>query len=151
MRGASAILVLAVVAAGGCSTSTGVGDTPFRPELVPENDGVIYVYRDVRRMRNRALRVVVDQRDIGALEAGRYLAIAVTPGAHLVRVTGVTEEAREITVRAGESAYVRVLSKRFRARQPRLELPDADRARAQIATTARAAPPGVEPPALGSR
>jgi hypothetical protein len=111
----------------------------FRPEVVAGDRGVIYVFRDMRRLVNRPLRVFIDQHEVGPLDAGAYHAAAVEPGPHLVRVEGSAEGSREVEVRAGESAYVRIVARRFRPRQPMLEVPDDDRARALIARTSRRA------------
>lgn len=141
-------ILLTLCALAGCLARP--SGEPFRPEVVPDGSAVIYVFRDVQRVRNRPMRVLVDQVDAGDLAAGQYLALAVEPGTHLVRVAANAEGSREVTLRAGESAYVRVVARRFRPRQPKVDVPDDDRARTLIARTFRA--PGVRDsaePAIG--
>ena len=121
---------------GACSSAPG-GD-PFRPAMVAEGHGVIYVFRSPGGAlgEHAAVRVWVDDTEVEALAAGRYLAIVAEPGDHFVRVEGEGEAVAGCRVADGDSIYLRVEVRSFG--RVAIETMESASGRAQISRTVRA-------------
>lgn len=131
----ASVFVLGMAILAGCAARP--SGEPFRPAVVEPGRAVIYVFREPRNLRSPPMRVVVDQRPVGRLRAGRYMPVIVDPGFHLVRVEGLTEAAREVEVEPGGSAYLRIGTPRVRRRLPVIDQPDAETGRRLISETVR--------------
>lgn len=134
MRGIRCALVSGLLygaSVGGCA---GVGGAPFRPEVVEQSQAMIYIYRPARHLAGSPVGVYIDQRFLGRLGAGQYLACRVEPGARLVRVEGQSDSVRLVTLGAADSVFVEVRSSYWDER-PTIEMPDEPAARSRIART----------------
>lgn len=129
---AGAILVLAVVL-GGCGGAKGPA---FRPEVVEPSKAVIYVYRPPRSWAGSLVGVSIDQKFVGRLDAGQYLAQPVDPGVRVVRVDGSSDAVRQIRLIAGDSAFLEVRSSYWDS-SPTILLLDEPAARERISHTGR--------------
>ncbi len=134
LRLACAGVCLAAVLSIGCAGRPS-GDA-FRPEEVSSDKAVIYVFRE-SQMGARNVKLFLDQKLVGDLRAGRYRALVVTPGQHLVRVSAKAESTCEVAVGPGESAYVQVSTSRFQKRRPEIQIPETETGRQLIARTVR--------------
>jgi hypothetical protein len=119
---------------GGCSSAEG---PPFRPEVVEPARAVIYIYRPPRSMAGSEVEVSIDQVFVGRLGAGQYLAQPVEPGLRMVRVVGSSDAVREISLVAGDSAFLEVHSSYWNER-PEIDVVDGPEARDRIAQTGKA-------------
>lgn len=131
------ILVLLTGMLAACSQPKG---TPFRAEVVEPSKAVIYVYRPPRSWAGEPVSVSIDQKFAGRLDAGQYLARQVDPGQRVVLVVGASDAVRQVSLIAGDSAFLEVRSSYWDGR-PEVELVDESAARQRIAQTGRADAP----------
>jgi hypothetical protein len=127
-----ALVTIAMFSVPGCS-STPKGE-PFRPEVIAGDQAVIYVFRE--RGMGRAVRIVLDQHDVGELRTGEYLVRVVKPGEHFIRAEGVSSVAVDVNLLEGDAAYVQVDTWGLGG-HPALTMPDERAARQRIAGSAR--------------
>lgn len=126
------LLILLAALLQGCATSPS-GDA-FQPEIVEPSRAVMYIYREPG-FGGRPVRVFINQELAGELNRGQYLARTVEPGNYIIRVEADSSMAREIRVRAGDAAYVRILGNH----KPTIDEPETEVARRGIARTVRLA------------
>lgn len=119
---------------GGCAGTKG---PVFQPEVVDPAKAVIYVYREPRSWAGRPVEVSIDQKFLGRLDAGQYLAETVDPGQRVVRVAGSSDAVRLVRLVPGDSAFLEVQSSYWNER-PTIELIDEATARSAISHTGRA-------------
>lgn len=117
----------------GCSGPRGPA---FRPEVVEQSGAMIYVYRPARHWGGAPIGVYLDQRYLGRLSAGQYLACPVEPGQRLVRAEGRSDSVRLVTLGAADSAFLEVRASYWDER-PAIEVPDEQAARSRIARTVK--------------
>lgn len=128
-----AIASVSLVEGAGCARH---GTEPYRPEPVGGTAAVIYVYRPGGDVAAGPADVYIDQRHVGRLRAGTYLAAVVDAGAHVVRAGSATDAIRLVELVAGEGAYVELRCGLFGP--PRLVRRSQDEGRRRIQTARRA-------------
>lgn len=110
------------------------GDS-FRPVFAGEENGVIYIYRRAGTLRGGGdIKVFIDQREVGELAGGQYVAWITDPGEHFVRVEGVSSMVLQVELSNGGSRYLEVVTGSWDNR-PVLERPEPAIARERIART----------------
>lgn len=124
--------VFVLVGAGCASASRG---DAFRPVFARDDQCVIYVYRRAGSLgRGGAIRVFIDQREVGKLAGGQYVAWITDPGEHFVRVEGVSSMVLQVELSKGGSRYLEIVTGSWDSR-PVLERPDPAIARERIGRT----------------
>ncbi len=129
-------LVFLTVMVASCARPKG---TSFRPEVVEPSKAVVYVYRLPRSWAGRPVLVSIDQQLVGRLDAGQYLARQVEPGQRVVLIVGESDAVRQVSLIAGDSAFLEVHSSYWDGR-PTVDLLDEQAAKSRIAQTGRAEP-----------
>ncbi len=130
----AAMAMLAALSVGACAGPHGPA---FRPEVVDLGRSVIYIYRPPRQWAGPTVGIYLDQRFLGRLDAGQYVACTVDPGERIVRVEAGGDAVREVDLTAGDSAYLEVHSGYWSA-GPTIDPVDEQAARERIAQTGRA-------------
>lgn len=123
----------AAVVAGGCA---GSGE-PFRPAFTPDGDAVVYIFRLGGPLYGGPVDVVIDQEPVVSLGRGQYIALRVPPGEHVVRVEGGSSSAARVIVRAGESAFLELVTAPLGG-SPDLEVRQEEEALEMLAETREA-------------
>lgn len=122
------LLVIPVLLTGLCGCA-GAGDAlpntnVFKPTpLQSSSNGMLYIYRPepttpglAKPLRFSYPEVLVDEKSVGVIEYDRYISVELPPGQHKIRLTGLTEKARDweardiiqiVNIKAGDSAYRR--------------------------------------------
>lgn len=117
---ASILLVLGA----GCANDAPPNTHVFKPTpLQFSSHGMLYIYRPeastpgvTKPLRFSYPEVLVDEKSVGVIEYDRYLSVELPPGKHTVRLTGLTERAKDweardingsVNIKAGESSYLR--------------------------------------------
>ena len=119
------ISVLLASLAGCAGTSDAQPNTNvFKPTpLQSSSNGMLYIYRPeasspglAKPLRFSYPEVIVDDRSVGVIEYDRYVSVELKPGQHKIRLTGLTEKAKDwetrdinqtVNIKAGESTYRR--------------------------------------------
>lgn len=126
MKGFFAVtLAVLITGTAGCASSSPTPNNPvFKPTpLYSSRDAMLYLYRPeastpgvTKPLRFSYPEVLVDGKSVGIIEYNRYLSVELSPGEHTLRLTGLTEKAknweardinRTINVTSGESKFMR--------------------------------------------
>ena len=117
--------MLAMLASCGGTGSNALPNTNvFKPTpLQSSSNGMLYIYRPeastpglAKPLRFSYPEVLVDNKSVGVIEYNRYLSVELKPGQHNVRLTGLTEKAKDwetrdinqvVTINAGDSTFRR--------------------------------------------
>ncbi len=114
---------------------------PFVPEVVDPSRAVVYVFRDAAPgLRQRPVKVFINQEAAGTLLPGQYVSRAVPAAEVLVRVEGDTSAARPVLLRPGDAAYMEVRTTNLGPTRPTLEVVDSEAARRILSSTTRVPP-----------
>ncbi|MBP8030642.1 MAG: hypothetical protein KAY78_05685 [Pseudomonadales bacterium] len=122
------LVSVAVLCAGlaGCAGNDNAlpNTNVFRPTpLQSSSNGMLYIYRPeastpgvAKPLRFSYPEVLVDDRSVGVIEYNRYLSVELPPGQHKIRLTGLTEKAKDwetrdiyqvVTITPGDSTFRR--------------------------------------------
>jgi hypothetical protein len=122
------LILISVLLTGlvGCAdTSPSLPNTnAFKPTpLQSSSHGMLYIYRPepstpglAKPLRFSYPEVLVDDKSVGIIEYDRYIAVELEPGQHSIRLTGLTERAKDwetrdinqvVTISAGDSTFRR--------------------------------------------
>ena len=104
---ALAAAIAGVALAGVGCAGAGRSADGFQPEVVEPTRAVLYIYREPR-FGGKPVRVFVNQDPVGELRPGQYMVWIVTPGSFLVRAEGQASAARQVVLREGDAAYLRI-------------------------------------------
>jgi hypothetical protein len=127
MNPVRAMLILTpVLLAGlaGCANDAPPNTNVFKPTpLQFSSNGMLYIYRPeastpglAKPLRFSYPEVLVDDKSVGVIEYDRYLSIELKPGKHKVRLTGLTERAKDweardinqnVNITSGNPTYLR--------------------------------------------
>jgi hypothetical protein len=119
-------VLLVSVALAGCTGTSGSlpNSNVFKPTPLHSNsNGMLYIYRPeastpgvAKPLRFSYPEVIVDDRSVGVIEYNSYVSVELKPGQHKIRLTGLTEKAKDwetrdinqvVTIAAGESTFRR--------------------------------------------
>ena len=117
-RPRSEAILPALIVAMACIVGAVPAEAQFRPIAAPADQGVVYIYRH-RAFVGGGIRprIGVDDSVVGELSNGRYLAIALPPGPHILSVVPLRRLSVrmdpqavpiQLNIEAGHSTYVRV-------------------------------------------
>ena len=116
---------LVVVLSGCTDTSQSLPNSNvFKPTpLQSSSNGMLYIYRPeastpglAKPLRFSYPEVLVDNKSVGIIEYNRYVAVELKPGQHNIRLTGLTEKAKDwetrdinqvVTITANDSTFRR--------------------------------------------
>ena len=118
------IALLAVLPGCGGTNNTLPNTNVFKPTpLQSSSNGMLYIYRPeastpgvAKPLRFSYPEVLVDNKSVGVIEYNRYLSVELKPGQHNIRLTGLTERAKDwetrdinqvVTISAGDSTFRR--------------------------------------------
>jgi hypothetical protein len=109
------VMVVLTMLLTGCATGPATGSL-FREQSPDAGKGQIYIYRPDSPPTKRAPRVLVDGRHVANLLNAGFVRIPVEPGPHTLSVdwagdTGVSDTTIRLSVAAGETVFVRHVSK----------------------------------------
>lgn len=120
-----ALILTLLVALSGCGGTSALPNTNvFKPTpLLSSSNGMLYIYRPeastpgvAKPLRFSYPEVLVDNKSVGVIEYDRYISVELKPGQHNIRLTGLTEKAKDwetrdinqtVTIAAGESTFRR--------------------------------------------
>ena len=117
-------LLLALPGCSGTGSSALPNTNVFKPTpLQSSSNGMLYIYRPeastpglAKPLRFSYPEVLVDGKSVGVIEYDRYLSVELKPGQHNIRLTGLTEKAKDwetkdinqvVTINAGGSTFRR--------------------------------------------
>ncbi len=110
-----------------------VAVVPEKPAVTDDSESIVYIYRP-SKMVGKALEpsVFVDQTELAWMDNGRYFAIKLKPGKHIVRMTD-DKKGYALDMGPGQTYYFRVgIEMGMWKGHGKLTLDDADRAIAEI-------------------
>lgn len=118
IRSLRLLLLGLLVLSAGCASSPGY----FEPAQPAANEALVYFYRPkadnpgMQPLRGSYPDVQIDGRSVGQLKFNSHFAVSLAPGAHEVRITGLSKVAdweprdieQRVTVKAGEVKYLKL-------------------------------------------
>jgi hypothetical protein len=125
MKAFIVVFLAVLIGIAGCAGSSAPPNNPvFKPTpLHSSRDAMLYLYRPeastpgmTKPLRFSYPEVLVDGKSVGIIEYNRYLSVELSPGEHTIRLTGLTEKAKDwetrdinrtINVRSGKSKFIR--------------------------------------------
>ena len=125
MKPISYALMLALLTVlPGCGGNALPNTNVFKPTpLQSSSNGMLYIYRPeastpglAKPLRFSYPEVLIDNKSVGVIEYNRYLSVELKPGQHNIRLTGLTERAKDwetrdinqvVTISAGDSTFRR--------------------------------------------
>ncbi|HSC75567.1 MAG TPA: hypothetical protein VLB90_04935 [Pseudomonadales bacterium] len=87
----------------GCANDATPNTNVFKPTPIQFSDnGMLYIYRPeastpgtTKPLRFSYPEVIVDDKSVGIIEYNSYLSLELKPGPHKIRLTGLTEKAKD--------------------------------------------------------
>lgn len=119
------LLLVSVLLVGCTGTGESLPNTNVFKPTTPQisSNGMLYIYRPeastpgvTKPLRFSYPEVIVDDRSVGIIEYNSYLVVELKPGKHQIRLTGLTEKAKDwetkdinqvVTIVAGDATFRR--------------------------------------------